>query len=54
MPMLEEEAKKRMSAGGNKSEVGREKIPTPQKGRPSEHASKIFQVNERYIREVKK
>jgi hypothetical protein len=33
--------------GGNKNEVGREKIPTPQKGRPSEHASKIFQVNER-------
>jgi hypothetical protein len=29
--MLEEEAKKRMSLGGNKNEVGREKIPTPQK-----------------------
>ncbi len=30
------------------------KFPQVEKGRPSEHASKIFQVNERYIREVKK
>lgn len=52
MPMLEEEAKKRMSIGGMNKGV--EKVPNLDKGRTSEKASKIFQVNERYIREVKK
>ena len=35
---LEEEAKKRMSLGGMNKSEGREKIPTLEKGRPSEHA----------------
>lgn len=50
----EEEAKKRQLSTLKIGDTVREKIPTRDKGRPSEHASKIFQVNERYIREVKK
>jgi DNA-binding CsgD family transcriptional regulator len=45
MPMLEEEARKRQL---RKPESVREKIPTQNKGRPSEHAGKLFNVNERY------
>lgn len=36
------------------SNPNREKIPTSEKGRPSEKAGKMFNVNERYIRDVKK
>jgi len=53
MPMLEEEARKRRIEALNQgSRVG--KIALTEKGRPSEHASKMFNVGERYIREVKK
>jgi hypothetical protein len=44
MPMLEEEAKKRQLSTLKIGDAVREKIPTREKGRPSEHASKIFQV----------
>lgn len=50
MPMLEDEAKKRKAT----SNANREKIPTSEKGRPSEKAGKMFNVNERYIRDIKK
>ena len=56
MPLLEEEARKRqaISTGGKGSRLLREKIPIAMKGRPSEHAGKMFNVNERYIRDIKK
>lgn len=47
MPMLEEEAKKRMSAAGRG-----DKIVTPSKSR--EQASKIFDVGTTYIQQIKK
>lgn len=50
MPMLEEEARKRHAT----SNANREKIPTSEKGRPSEHAGKMFDVNEKYVRDIKK
>jgi hypothetical protein len=46
MPMLEEEARKRQM---RIPESVREKFPTQNKGRPSEHAGKLFDVNEKYI-----
>ena len=52
MPMLEEEAKKRQQ-GGQGGILLREIIPIA-KGRPSEHAGKMFDVNEKYIRDIKK
>jgi len=51
MPMLEEEARKRQM---RIPESVREKFPTQNKGRPSEHAGKLFDVNEKYIRDIKK
>lgn len=47
LPLLEAEAKRRMLRGDP-----REK--NPEGGRASEHAGKIFNVNEKYIREAKK
>jgi len=47
MPMLEEEARKRMSAGGRG-----DKIVTPSKSR--EEASKMFNVGTTYIQQIKK
>ncbi|PLW80741.1 hypothetical protein C0585_00900, partial [Candidatus Woesearchaeota archaeon] len=54
MPMLEEEAKKRQatSTGGNKPQLV-EKIPKAGE-RSSVQAGKMFNVNEKYIRDVKK
>jgi hypothetical protein len=48
----QEEAKKRMSIGGMNKTEGREKIPTLEKGRPSEHASKLS--GERFGKGVEK
>lgn len=53
LPMLEEEARKRQK-GGQGGILLREKVPEASKGRASEAAGKIMQVNERYVRVVKK
>ena len=45
MPMLEEEAKKRMSVGGMNKTEGREKIPTLEKG-----GKKMITQQETYLR----
>ena len=55
MPMLQEEARKRQatSTGGRTPHL-REIVPKAEKGRPSEHAGKMFDVNEKYVRDIKK
>lgn len=53
MPMLEEEARKRMTKGINQY-TPMEKIPQGNKGLASEKAGKLFDVNEKYIRDIKK
>ena len=50
MPMLEEEAEKRRKL----SNTTRAILPTSEKGRASEKAGKMFNVSERYVRDVKK
>lgn len=52
LPLLEEEARKRQ--GARTDLTSGKKFPKVEKGRPSEHAGKLFNVNERYIREAKK
>ena len=52
MPLLEEEARKRQ--GSRTDLTSGNFFPEVEKGRPSEKAGKMFNVNERYIREVKK
>lgn len=51
MPMLEEEARKRQIRKPNSV---MEKFPEQNKGTASEKAGKMFNVNERYVRDIKK
>ncbi len=52
LPMLEEEAKKNMRAGGNASEVGRQEIDNPVDS--LRDAAKLTGTNRQYVSDAKK
>ena len=55
LPMLEAEAKKRMSDGGNKSGVGRQKVADPSggDGKATTQAAKLTGTNRQYVSDAK-
>lgn len=55
LPMLEAEAKARMSAGGGDKKSGSQKVDTPiqDQGRASEHAARIVGTNRQYVHDAK-
>jgi len=56
LPLLEEEARKRMSLGGGDKKSGMVKLPQPiqNKGKSSVQAGKLARVGEKYVRAIKK
>lgn len=56
MPLLEEEARKRVKESGEKFGKGMVILPEPikNKGTSSQQAGKLFNVSEKYVREAKK